>query len=136
MASFSNKKIQRNLNESDSSDNETEAPFPRFIIIESNSAPITNLSAFIIEKDNINKLNANYSQKTKKSNSACRSGKEEIRCFSFYRGCSKRILSLADRRKNIESFILVFNICYRFFYQNVSVCFTSSCGNEEKYDSD
>ena len=66
MASFSNKKIQRNLNESDSSDNETEAPFPRFIIIESNSAPITNLSAFIIEKDNINKLNANYSQKTKK----------------------------------------------------------------------
>ena len=32
MASFSNKKFKRNLNELDSSDNETEAPFPRFII--------------------------------------------------------------------------------------------------------
>ena len=50
MASFSNKKFKCNLNESDSTDNETEAPFPRFIIIESNSAPITNLSPFIIEK--------------------------------------------------------------------------------------
>ena len=50
MASFSNKKFKRNLNESDSSDNETEAPFPRFIIIESNSVPITNLSPFVIEK--------------------------------------------------------------------------------------
>ena len=27
-----------------------QAPFPRFIIIESNRAPITNLSPFIIEK--------------------------------------------------------------------------------------
>ena len=43
-------KFKRNLNESDSSDNETEAPFPRFIKIESNSALITNLSPFIIEK--------------------------------------------------------------------------------------
>ena len=34
----------------DSSNNETEAPFPKFIVIESNSAPITNLSPFIIEK--------------------------------------------------------------------------------------
>ena len=50
MASFSNKKFKCNLNESDSSDNETEALFPRFIIIESNSAPITNLLPFIIEK--------------------------------------------------------------------------------------
>ena len=49
MASFSNEKFKRNLNESDSSDNETEAPILRFIIIESNSAPITNLSPFIIE---------------------------------------------------------------------------------------
>ena len=49
-ASFSNKKVRRNLNESDSSDNETEASFHRFIIIESKSAPITNLSPFIIEK--------------------------------------------------------------------------------------
>ena len=50
MASFSNKKFKRNLNKFDSSDNETEAPFPRFIIIESNSALIINLSPFIIEK--------------------------------------------------------------------------------------
>ena len=50
MASFSNKKFKRNLNESDSSDNETEEPFPRFMIIESNRAPITNLSPFKIEK--------------------------------------------------------------------------------------
>ena len=50
MASFSNKIFKRNLNESDSSDNETDAPFPRFIIIESDSALITNLSLFIIEK--------------------------------------------------------------------------------------
>ena len=50
MATFSNKKLRCNLNESDSSHNETEAPFPRFIIIESNSAPITNLSPFISEK--------------------------------------------------------------------------------------
>ena len=50
MASFSNQKFKRNLNESDSSDNETEAPFPRFIIIEFNNAPITNLSPFMIEK--------------------------------------------------------------------------------------
>ena len=50
MTSFSNKKFKRNLNESDSSDNETEASFPRFIIFESNSSPITNLSPFIIEK--------------------------------------------------------------------------------------
>ena len=50
MASFSNKKLKHNSNESDSSGNETETPFPRFIIIESNSAPIANLSPFIIEK--------------------------------------------------------------------------------------
>ena len=50
MASFSNKKFERNLNESDSSDNETESPLHRFIIIESNSVLITNLSPFIIEK--------------------------------------------------------------------------------------
>ena len=51
MDAFSNKKkFKRNLNEPNSSDNETEAPFPRFIIIESNSAPITNLPPFIIEK--------------------------------------------------------------------------------------
>ena len=50
MAYFSNKKFKHYLNESDSSENETEAPFPRFIIIESHSAPITNLSLFIIEK--------------------------------------------------------------------------------------
>ena len=49
MASFSNKKFKHNLNESDSSDKETEAPSPRFIIIECNSAPITNLSPFLIE---------------------------------------------------------------------------------------
>ena len=45
---FSNKKFKLNLNESDSSGNELEAPFPRFI--ESNSALITNLSPFIIER--------------------------------------------------------------------------------------
>ena len=50
MASFSNKTFKPNLNESDSLDNETEAPFSTFIIIESNSAPITNLSHIIIEK--------------------------------------------------------------------------------------
>ena len=50
MDSFSNKKFERNLNESDSSDHETEAAFPWFIIIESKSTPITNLSPFIIEK--------------------------------------------------------------------------------------
>ena len=50
MVSFSNKKFKCILNELDSLDNEAEAPFPRFIIIESNSAPITNLSPFIIEK--------------------------------------------------------------------------------------
>ena len=50
MASFSNKKFKHNLNELDSSENETEVPFSKFIIIESNSAPITNLSPFIIEK--------------------------------------------------------------------------------------
>ena len=50
MASFSNKKFKLNFNKLDSSDNETEALFPRFIIIESNSASITNLSPFIIEK--------------------------------------------------------------------------------------
>ena len=50
MASFSNKKFKRNLNESDISDNETEAPFPRFINIESNIALVTNLLPFIIEK--------------------------------------------------------------------------------------
>ena len=50
MASFSNKKFKHNLNELVSSDNETEAPFPIFIIIESNSGLITNLSPFIIEK--------------------------------------------------------------------------------------
>ena len=50
MASFSNKELKWNLNESDSSNKEIEAPFPRFITIESNSAPITNLSPFMIEK--------------------------------------------------------------------------------------
>ena len=47
---LSPKKLKRNLNELDYSDNETEAPFHRLIIIESNSAPITNLSSFMIEK--------------------------------------------------------------------------------------
>ena len=50
MASFSNKKFKRNLNESNSSDDETEAPFPKFIIIESNSAPITNLTPITVKK--------------------------------------------------------------------------------------
>ena len=72
---FLKEKFKRNLNDSDSSDNETEEPFPRFIIIESNRALITNLSSFIIEKNNINKFNANYSQKIKKSNFNCRGGK-------------------------------------------------------------
>ena len=60
MASFSNKTFKRNLNELDNSDKETEAPFPRFIIIEFNSAPIINLSPLIIKKKtNINTLNTN-----------------------------------------------------------------------------
>ena len=64
MAPFSNKKFKRNLNESDSSDNETEAPLPRFIIIESNSAPI--IITLHVRKSNINKPNTNYCQKMKK----------------------------------------------------------------------
>ena len=79
VASFSNKKFQRNLNKSDSSDNETEAPSHRFIIIESNSAPITNLSPFIIEKVISTNLTPITVKKLKKSNSACRGGKEETR---------------------------------------------------------
>ena len=82
MASFSNKKFKRNLNESDSSDNETEAPFPRFIIIESNSAPITNLSPFIIEKVMSTNLTWMAVKEFKKSNSARRGRKEETRWFS------------------------------------------------------
>ena len=74
---FSNKKFERNLNESDSSEIE---PFPRFIIIESNSAPITNLSPFMIEK--VISKNLITVKKIKKSNSACRGGKEEICWFS------------------------------------------------------
>ena len=50
MASFSNKKFKRNLNESDPLDNETEIPFLKFITIESNSATFTNLLPFLIEK--------------------------------------------------------------------------------------
>ena len=50
MAYFSNKIFRRNLKELDSSDNEIEAHIPRFIITESNSAPITNLLPFIIKK--------------------------------------------------------------------------------------
>ena len=49
MVSFSNKKFIHHLNKSDSSDDETEVPFPWFIIIESNSDPINNLSPFMIE---------------------------------------------------------------------------------------
>ena len=79
MASFSNKKFKRNLNELDSSDNETEVPFPRLIIIESNSAPITNLSPFIIEKVISTNLTPISVKKMKKSNSACRGRKEETR---------------------------------------------------------
>ena len=71
---FSNKKFERNSNESDSSDNETETPFPRFIIIESNSALITNLSLFMIEKV----ISTNLTPITdKKLNSACQGGKKE-----------------------------------------------------------
>ena len=44
-----NKKLKRNLRETDSED-EVESPFPRFISIESKSLPITSLSPFIIEK--------------------------------------------------------------------------------------
>ena len=51
MASFTNKKFKCNYVEFDSSsDNEAESAFPRLIIIESSSLPITNLSPFIIEK--------------------------------------------------------------------------------------
>ena len=79
IASFSNKKFKCNLNELESSDNETEAPFPRFIVIESNSAPITNLSPFIIEKVILINLTLIIVKRFKKSNSACRGGKEETR---------------------------------------------------------
>ena len=44
-----NKKLKRNLRETDSED-EVESPFLRFISIESKSSPITSLSPFIIEK--------------------------------------------------------------------------------------
>ena len=77
MASFSNKKFKCNLNKSDSSDNETDAPFPRFIINESNSALITNLSPFIIEKVISTNLTPITVKKIKKSDSACQGGKEE-----------------------------------------------------------
>ena len=43
------KKLKQTLTDTDS-DNETEACFPRFIIIESTEIPITNLSPFVIEK--------------------------------------------------------------------------------------
>ena len=48
-ASGANKRLKRNLRETDSED-EVESPFPRFITIESKSSPITSLSPFIIEK--------------------------------------------------------------------------------------
>ena len=44
-----NKKLKRNLRETDSED-EVDSPFPRFISIELKSSPITSLSPFIIEK--------------------------------------------------------------------------------------
>ncbi len=44
-----NKKLKRNLRETDSED-EVESSFPRFIFIESKSSPITSLSPFIIKK--------------------------------------------------------------------------------------
>ena len=44
-----NKKLKRNLRETDSED-EVESPFLRFITIESKSSPIVSLSPFINEK--------------------------------------------------------------------------------------
>ena len=49
MAFSFSKKLKRILMETDS-DNETEAHFSRFMIIESMETPITNLSPFVIEK--------------------------------------------------------------------------------------
>ena len=51
MAFSNKKKFKWNPSELDSSlANEAESPFPSFIVIESTSLPITNLSLFIIEK--------------------------------------------------------------------------------------
>ena len=48
---FSKKTFKRKISELDSSsDNKTESPFLRFIVIVSTSLPITNLSPLIIEK--------------------------------------------------------------------------------------
>ena len=55
-------------NELDSSDNETNGPFPRSIIIESNRALTSNLSPFIIEKVISTNLTPITVKKFKKSN--------------------------------------------------------------------
>ena len=78
MVSFSNKKFKRNLKESDSSEDETEARFLRFIISKSDSAPITNSSPFIIEKV----VSTSTVKKFLKWNSAYQGGLEEPRKFS------------------------------------------------------
>ena len=48
-ATGANKKLKRNLIETESED-EVESPLLRFITIESKSSPIMSLSLFIIEK--------------------------------------------------------------------------------------
>ena len=75
MAFFLNKKFKCNLNKSDSSANEKEPPFPRFIITESYNAPINNLSPCINEKVLSTNIMPITVKKIKKSNSACQGGK-------------------------------------------------------------
>ena len=60
----------------------TETLFPRFIIIESNSAPITNLSPFITEKVISTNVMPITVKKLKKWNSACQGRKEKTYWFS------------------------------------------------------
>ena len=80
MDSHTNNKFKRNYAESDSSDNEEESTFPRFIIIESSSLPIT---PFIIEKAISSNLTPiSVKKKIEKWNTTHRSEKEETCRFS------------------------------------------------------
>ena len=75
MASF--KKSKRYLSDSYS---ETESDFPRFIIIESlQDTKLDQLSRFLIEKNDIQKIQPKNCKETPNWKPACRSGKQKTR---------------------------------------------------------
>ena len=86
-ATGANKKLKRNLRETDSED-EVESPFPRFITIESKSSPITSLSLFIIKKVILSNITPKSVKRLKNDTLLVEVEKENMRIFCWKWQCS------------------------------------------------